>query len=141
MINVEFNLWTKPDCAGTEYENLNRSWFFFCVQGDNIIQIRSNEKLTSILINLFIYSNRNSGGEPNKICKFNIVNLNKQAKLFSQGMHPVAKIGENGKWERLKESPTYQVIIMFSKMSIFIHFIKYKFSLNITKYCRFWEFS
>lgn len=35
-VNVEFNLWTKPDCAGTPYENLNRSWFFFGIQGINL---------------------------------------------------------------------------------------------------------
>lgn len=33
-VAVEFNLWTRPDCAGTEYENLNRSWFFFSIQGN-----------------------------------------------------------------------------------------------------------
>lgn len=37
------------------------------------------------------------------------MNLNKQAKLFSQGMHPVVKYGSNGKWERIKEKPTFFV--------------------------------
>lgn len=32
-VAIEFNLWTRPDCGGTEYENLNRSWFFFSIQG------------------------------------------------------------------------------------------------------------
>lgn len=32
-VNYEFNLWTRPDCAGTEYENNNRTWFFFGVKG------------------------------------------------------------------------------------------------------------
>ena len=27
----EFNLYTAPDCAGTEYENPNRTWFYFSV--------------------------------------------------------------------------------------------------------------
>ena len=27
----EFNLWTSPDCAGTEFENCNRTWFYFSV--------------------------------------------------------------------------------------------------------------
>lgn len=27
----EYNLWTAPDCAGTEYENGNRTWFYFSV--------------------------------------------------------------------------------------------------------------
>lgn len=79
--SAEFNIWTKPDCAGTEYENPNRSWFMFSIHG----------------------------GKQFQVCKINVVNLNKQAKLFSQGMHPVIKIGNNGKWERLKDNPTYVV--------------------------------
>lgn len=31
--DAEFNLWTKPDCGGTEYENGNRTWFYFGVKG------------------------------------------------------------------------------------------------------------
>ena len=27
----EFNLWTAPDCAGTEFENCNWTWFYFTV--------------------------------------------------------------------------------------------------------------
>lgn len=49
------------------------------------------------------------GGKSFQVCKINVVNLNKQAKLFSQGMHPVMKIGNNGKWERMKDNPTYVV--------------------------------
>lgn len=50
-----------------------------------------------------------TGGKPNRICKLNVLNLNKQVKLFSQGMHPVMRIGSFGKWERMKESPSYSV--------------------------------
>lgn len=49
------------------------------------------------------------GGKSFQACKINVVNLNKQAKLFSQGMHPVMKVSENGKWERMKDNPTYVV--------------------------------
>ena len=28
---VEFQLWTAPDCAGTVHQNGNRSWFYFSV--------------------------------------------------------------------------------------------------------------
>lgn len=38
-VAIEFNLWTKPDCGGTEYENLNRSWFFFSIQGKIVVVI------------------------------------------------------------------------------------------------------
>lgn len=80
-IDVEFNLWTKPDCFGTPYENGNRTWFFFSIRG----------------------------GEKNQNVRLNIMNLNKQAKLFSQGMHPVIRHGLYGKWERMKEKPSFYV--------------------------------
>jgi len=35
--------------------------------------------------------------------------MNKQVKLFSQGMHPVMRVGLNGKWERTKEKPTFHL--------------------------------
>ncbi|XP_055528615.1 uncharacterized protein LOC129720831 isoform X1 [Wyeomyia smithii] len=81
FVEVEFNLWTRPDCAGTPYENQNRTWFYFAV----------------------------TGGRPHQIVKFNVMNLNKQAKLFSQGMHPVMKVGPGGRWERTKDKPSYAV--------------------------------
>lgn len=79
QIDVEFNLWTRPDCHGTPFENSNRTWFFFSIRG----------------------------GEKNQLVKLNVMNLNKQAKLFSQGMNIVVKHGSNGKWERMKEKPTF----------------------------------
>lgn len=51
--DYEFNVWTKPDGAGTPYENGNRSWFYFGIRG---------------------YS-------PNKLIRLNIVNLNRQVSL------------------------------------------------------------
>lgn len=58
-------------------------------------------------MNIFICSI--CGGEKNQLVKLNLVNLNKQAKLFSQGMHPVVRNGLSGKWERTKEKPTFQL--------------------------------
>lgn len=80
-VNVEFNLWTKPDCYQTVHENGNRTWFYFSIKG----------------------------GKPSHVAKFNIMNLNKQAKLFSQGMHPVMRIGKSAKWQRIHDRPTYSV--------------------------------
>lgn len=85
-----------------------------CVQCAQCVFVRNETKnqieiemvMKSILL-LFAYTFL--GGEPNKVCKLNIVNLNKQAKLFSQGMHPVIRVGETGKWERTKHSPVYTV--------------------------------
>ncbi|XP_055629930.1 uncharacterized protein LOC129770842 isoform X3 [Toxorhynchites rutilus septentrionalis] len=81
FVEVEYNLWTRPDCAGTPYENQNRTWFYFAV----------------------------TGGRPNQIVKFNVMNLNKQAKLFSQGMHPVMRVGPAGRWERIRDKPSYSI--------------------------------
>ncbi|XP_011346570.1 cytosolic carboxypeptidase-like protein 5 isoform X2 [Ooceraea biroi] len=78
--DYEFNLWTKHDCHGTQYQNNNRTWFYFGV----------------------------TSHRPNVLVKFNIVNLNKQVKMFSQGMCPVFKVVPGHlHWERIREKPTY----------------------------------
>uniref|UniRef100_A0A1B6BZZ5 Cytosolic carboxypeptidase-like protein 5 n=1 Tax=Clastoptera arizonana TaxID=38151 RepID=A0A1B6BZZ5_9HEMI len=78
--DFEFNIWTNPDCAGTEYENGNRTWFYFGIKG----------------------------GPSSSLLKLNMVNLNRQSKMYSQGMAPVFRIspGRNH-WERIKDKPTF----------------------------------
>eukprot|EP00092_Neocalanus_flemingeri_P026695 GFUD01028944.1.p1 GENE.GFUD01028944.1~~GFUD01028944.1.p1 ORF type:complete len:976 (+),score=255.73 GFUD01028944.1:228-3155(+) len=77
--DYEFHLWTRPDCQGTEYENGNRTWFYFGLRG----------------------------GPPGAVIKFTVQNLNKQSKLFSQGMVPVFMIPGRTTWERLRDLPTF----------------------------------
>jgi len=77
--DFEFHLWTKPDCQGSEFENGNRTWFYFGLRG----------------------------GPPGAVLKFTVQNLNKQSKLFSQGMVPVFMIPGRTTWERLRDLPTY----------------------------------
>ncbi|XP_073993304.1 cytosolic carboxypeptidase-like protein 5 isoform X1 [Rhodnius prolixus] len=75
----EFNVWTRQDCAGTEFVNGNRTWFYFGVTG------------------------------PPEICyiKLNIV-MNKQSKMYGQGMAPVYRVlPGQPQWERIKERPTF----------------------------------
>ncbi|KAF4516919.1 hypothetical protein B566_EDAN008008, partial [Ephemera danica] len=80
--DYEFNLWTKPDCAGTEFENGNRTWFYFGIKG----------------------------GPPFALVKLNIVNLNRQAKLFTEGMSPVYKIiPGKPNWDRIHDKPTFNM--------------------------------
>ncbi|XP_043918798.1 cytosolic carboxypeptidase-like protein 5 isoform X2 [Protopterus annectens] len=80
--DYEYNVWTKPDCADTEFENGNRSWFYFSVRG----------------------------GVPGKLIKINIMNLNKQSKLYSQGMAPfVRTIPVKPRWERIRDRPTFEM--------------------------------
>ncbi|XP_070781950.1 cytosolic carboxypeptidase-like protein 5 isoform X2 [Enoplosus armatus] len=79
----EFNVWTQPDCAGTEHENGNRSWFYFSVRG----------------------------AAPGKILKINVMNMNNQRKLYSQGMAPLVRTlpGKN-RWERVRDRPTSEIV-------------------------------
>lgn len=80
--DVEFNLWTKPDCFGSEFQNANRTWFYFGIRA-------------------------NSSG---LIVKLNMVDLNRQAKMYSQGMAPVYRIIPGKlQWERVRDKPTYQM--------------------------------
>lgn len=97
--DVEFNIWTKPDCSGTEFENTNRTWFYF--------GIRANAAGLSV--------------------KLNMVDLNRQAKMYSQGMAPVYRIVP-GKthWERVRDKPTYVI-----DDNIFTLSFKYKTPENI----------
>ncbi|XP_061560196.1 cytosolic carboxypeptidase-like protein 5 isoform X2 [Phycodurus eques] len=80
--DYEFNVWTQPDCAGTEHENGNRSWFHFSVHGV----------------------------APGKLLKINVMNMNNQRKLYSQGMTPLVRTspGKN-KWERIRDRPATEV--------------------------------
>ncbi|XP_069014709.1 cytosolic carboxypeptidase-like protein 5 [Embiotoca jacksoni] len=81
--DYEFNVWTQPDCAGTEHENGNRSWFFFSVRG----------------------------AAPGKLLKINVMNMNNQRKLYSQGMAPLVRTlpGKN-RWERIRDRPTSEIV-------------------------------
>jgi len=80
--NLEFNLWTALDCAGTEYENANSSWFYFKVS-----------------------TPPNHNG---KMISFNIMNMNRQWRLYQQGLTPIIKVGK-GNWERMSSKPTFEV--------------------------------
>ncbi|XP_022050858.2 cytosolic carboxypeptidase-like protein 5 isoform X1 [Acanthochromis polyacanthus] len=81
--DYEFNVWTQPDCAGTEYENGNRSWFYFSMRG----------------------------AAPGKLLKINVMNMNNQRKLYSQGMTPLVRTlpGKN-RWERIRDRPTSEIV-------------------------------
>lgn len=47
---------------------------------------------------------------PNMWVKLNLVDLNKQSKIYSQGMCPVYKvIPGKSNWERIRDRPTYIV--------------------------------
>lgn len=82
----EFNVWTKHDCHGTEFQNNNRTWFYFGIKSP----------------------------AQGIVVKFNVINLNRQSKMFSQGMCPVFKvIPGHPHWERIRDKPTYTVSNLF----------------------------
>ena len=86
--DYDYNVWTAPDCAGTDYENGNRTWFYFGVKG----------------------------GQPSKLLRINIMNLNRQGKLYGQGMTPLVKVvPSRNKWERIRDKPKYEVRVIFVK--------------------------
>ncbi|CAG9132028.1 unnamed protein product [Plutella xylostella] len=81
--DYEFNLWTRPDCAGTEFENGNRTWFYFGIQAT----------------------------EPGVLVRLNLINLNKQGKMYSQGMAPVTRtLPGQPAWERIRDRPVPMMI-------------------------------
>lgn len=85
--DYEFNVWTRPDCMGTEFENGNRTWFHFGVKA----------------------------GPSGKVIRINVMNLNKQSRLYSQGMVPAVKTlygGRETAWERMKTRVNYQVGVL-----------------------------
>ncbi|CAH1173884.1 unnamed protein product [Phaedon cochleariae] len=82
LFDAEFNIWTKPDCCGTEFENGNRTWFYFGVKAPFASQH----------------------------VRFNMVDLNRQGKMYSQGMAPVYRIvPSKPKWERITDKPVYNL--------------------------------
>ena len=80
--SLEFNLWTALDCSGTEYENPNSSWFYFKV---------------------WIPASHSG-----KTISFNVMNMNRQWRLYQQGLTPIIKVGK-GNWERMTVKPTFEV--------------------------------
>lgn len=42
--DLEFHLWTNPDCGGTEFECNYKSWFYFALKGKSAFTY-NNEKV------------------------------------------------------------------------------------------------
>ncbi|KAG8448704.1 hypothetical protein GDO86_015684 [Hymenochirus boettgeri] len=106
--DYEFNIWTKPDCAETEYENGNRSWFYFSVRF----------------------------GTPGKLLKVNIMNMNKQSKLYSQGMAPfVRTVPIRPRWERIRDRPTFEMVENQFVLSFVHRFLECRGSTTYFAFC------
>ncbi|XP_061175030.1 cytosolic carboxypeptidase-like protein 5 isoform X2 [Saccostrea echinata] len=111
--DYEFNVWTHPDCHGTEFENGNRSWFYFGIRG----------------------------WSPNRLIKINIMNLNRQGKLFSQGHCPFTRtVPGKPRWERIRDRPSYenadgQFILTFT-----YRFLDVKAAITYFAFCYPWSY-
>ncbi|XP_036080476.1 cytosolic carboxypeptidase-like protein 5 isoform X3 [Rousettus aegyptiacus] len=106
--DYEFNVWTRPDCAETEFENGNRSWFYFSVRG----------------------------GSPGKLIKINIMNMNKQSKLYSQGMAPfVRTLPTRPRWERIRDRPTFEMTETQFVLSFVHRFVEGRGATTFFAFC------
>ncbi|XP_054332080.1 cytosolic carboxypeptidase-like protein 5 isoform X1 [Pongo pygmaeus] len=106
--DYEFNVWTRPDCAETEFENGNRSWFYFSVRG----------------------------GMPGKLIKINIMNMNKQSKLYSQGMAPfVRTLPTRPRWERIRDRPTFEMTETQFVLSFVHRFVEGRGATTFFAFC------
>ncbi|XP_015715097.1 cytosolic carboxypeptidase-like protein 5 isoform X2 [Coturnix japonica] len=106
--DYEFNVWTRPDCAHTQYENGNRSWFYFSVRG----------------------------GAPGKLLKLHIVNMNRQSRLYAHGMAPfVRTVPGRPRWERVRERPCFQVVDAQFVLSFVHRFLEQRGSTTYFAFC------
>uniref|UniRef100_UPI00358F72B2 cytosolic carboxypeptidase-like protein 5 isoform X2 n=1 Tax=Myxine glutinosa TaxID=7769 RepID=UPI00358F72B2 len=106
--DYEFNVWTRADCAGTEFENGNRTWFYFGVKG----------------------------GAPGKLIRLNILNMNKQIKLYSQGMAPLVRtVPGKARWERVRDRPTLQMVDNQFVLSFAHRFLESHGSVTYFAFC------
>ncbi|KAG8187306.1 hypothetical protein JTE90_011676 [Oedothorax gibbosus] len=77
----EFRVWTRPDCSGTSYQTTFRTWFYFGI----------------------------TGGPPGLLVRINVMNLNRQGKLYFHGMKPVYKIvPSKDTWKRIPGKVDYK---------------------------------
>lgn len=116
-VDHEFKIWTRPDCSGTIFENGNRTWFHFSIRG---------------------YS-------PGRLLRVTIMNLNKQAKIYSQGYSPMYRVCHVTqpfpRWQRIRDKPAWN-ITEGQFMLTFIHrFSDLKGSTTFFAFCYPWTYS
>jgi len=112
--DYDFNVETKPDCSGSEYENGNRTWFYFGIKG---------------------YS-------PGKTIRINITNMNKQSKLYNQGMHPLVRtLPRKPRWERIRERPKHQTVDGKFTLSFLHRFYDGKGGSTYFAFCYPWSYN
>ncbi|XP_010000500.1 PREDICTED: cytosolic carboxypeptidase-like protein 5, partial [Chaetura pelagica] len=98
-----------PSCAHTRVPvRVNTSWFYFSVQG----------------------------GAPGKLIKLHIVNMNKQSRLYSQGMAPfVRTLPVRPRWERIRERPSFEMVETQFVLSFVHRFLEHRGTTTYFAFC------
>ena len=84
--------------------NCEKAWYFNSVTTLNLIHLLGFRCFRT----WFYYAVK--GAPAGKYVKMNIMNLNRQFRLFQQGMSPVYRVlPHKPQWERIREKPSYMV--------------------------------
>jgi hypothetical protein len=97
---IEYQVWTAPDCAGTQYETVHTTW---CVTPDSFTLAR----LKRDPVRRFHF--KISGGRAGQTVKICMMNMNKQLHLYRNDYRPILKTKTNPVWRRSKAMPVYKV--------------------------------
>uniref|UniRef100_A0A2K5D5A6 tubulin-glutamate carboxypeptidase n=1 Tax=Aotus nancymaae TaxID=37293 RepID=A0A2K5D5A6_AOTNA len=90
--------------------------------------------LTVALRSWFYFSVR--GGTPGKLIKINIMNMNKQSKLYSQGMAPfVRTLPTRPRWERIRDRPTFEMTETQFVLSFVHRFVEGRGATTFFAFC------
>ncbi|CAH8848849.1 unnamed protein product [Trichobilharzia szidati] len=116
-VDHEFKIWTKPDCAGTIYENGNRTWFYFSVRGCS----------------------------PGKVVKFTVMNMNKQSKIYSQGYAPLYRVHNSSvsqsRWQRIRDRPLWEIVNGQFLLTFVHRFLDPRGSITYFAFCYPWTYN
>ncbi len=83
--------------------------WLFIIYNDYIIQYILYKEYGIIIFRSWFYFGVRGGGV-GRLVKINIMNLNRQGKLYSQGHMPFVKtVPCSNRWERIRDRPTYEV--------------------------------
>ncbi|KAK4471692.1 hypothetical protein MN116_005096 [Schistosoma mekongi] len=115
-VDYEFRIWTRPDCAGTEYVNCNRTWFHFSVRGYN----------------------------HGTIMRATIMNMNKQTKIYNQGFAPFYRVCSpsiaQSRWQRIRDKPFWELVNGQFLLTFIHRFQEPRGSITYFAFCYPWTY-
>lgn len=76
------------------------------------------------------------GGAPGKLIKLHILNMNKQSRLYSQGMSPfVRTLPVRPRWERIRERPSFEMVETQFVLSFVHRFLEHRGATTYFAFC------